>query len=155
MAWVYYFTISQKGVPWKSWLDPRFPRNLKLKQILKWLPLDRGCFKVYFFTQREKVTQLVFSLLILMQNMHPMEVTSRKRGWNTGKSREGGGDITVAVFWVFTSLGDLIFSVSSFSREPEARVRSPSKLLLHVASLLFFLSFFALPFPVWFVGSGY
>ena len=32
----------QKGVPWKSWLDPQFLRNPKLKQILKWLPLDRG-----------------------------------------------------------------------------------------------------------------
>ena len=46
----------EKGVPWKFWLDPRFPRNSKLKQILKWLPLDRGCFKVYFFTKGRKYT---------------------------------------------------------------------------------------------------
>ena len=50
----YYLTISRKGVPWKFWLDPRFSRNLKLKWILKWLPLDRGCFKFYFL-QKEKV----------------------------------------------------------------------------------------------------
>ena len=47
MAQNYYFTISLKGVPWKFWLDPRFPRNRKLKWIVKWLPLDRGYFKVY------------------------------------------------------------------------------------------------------------
>ena len=35
-------------VPWKSWLDPRFPRNSILKWILKWLPLDRGYFKLCF-----------------------------------------------------------------------------------------------------------
>ena len=44
----YYFTISRKGVPWKSWLDPRFPRNTKSKWTLKWLPLDRGYLKFYF-----------------------------------------------------------------------------------------------------------
>ena len=44
----YFFTISRKGVPWKSWLDPRFPRNSKSKWTLKWLPLDRGYFKFYF-----------------------------------------------------------------------------------------------------------
>ena len=47
------FTISKKGVLWKFWLDPRFPWNSKLKWILKWLPLDRGCFKFYFFTKGE------------------------------------------------------------------------------------------------------
>ena len=31
-----------------------FPRDSELKQILKWLPLDRGRFKVYFL-QKEKV----------------------------------------------------------------------------------------------------
>ena len=55
MTWYYYFTIFQKEVLWKFWLDPRFPRNLKLKQILKWLSLDRGCFKVYFFTKGESL----------------------------------------------------------------------------------------------------
>ena len=25
----------EKGIPWKFWLDPQFPRNPKLKQILK------------------------------------------------------------------------------------------------------------------------
>ena len=45
----------EKGVSWKFWLDPRFPRNPKLKWILKWLPLDRGCFKFYFFTKGESL----------------------------------------------------------------------------------------------------
>ena len=48
MARFYYFMISRKEVPRKSWLDPRFPRNPKLKWILKRLPLDRGYFKVHF-----------------------------------------------------------------------------------------------------------
>ena len=48
MVWDYYFTISQKGAPWKSWLDPRFPRDSKSKWTLKWLPLDRSYFKFYF-----------------------------------------------------------------------------------------------------------
>ena len=48
MARFYYFMISRKGVPWKSWFDPRFPRNPKLKCILKRLALDRGYFKVHF-----------------------------------------------------------------------------------------------------------
>ena len=44
----YYFPISRKGVPWKFWLDPRFPPNSKPKWTLKWLPLDRDYFKFYF-----------------------------------------------------------------------------------------------------------
>ena len=44
----YYFTISRKEVPWKSWLDPRFSQNFKSKWTLKWLSLDRGYFKFYF-----------------------------------------------------------------------------------------------------------
>ena len=44
----YYFTISRKGVPWKFWLNPRFPRDSKPKWTLEWLPLDRGYFKFYF-----------------------------------------------------------------------------------------------------------
>ena len=55
MARFYYFTISRKEVPRKFWLDPRFPRNPKLKEILKWLPLDRDYFKVYFL-QKGKVS---------------------------------------------------------------------------------------------------
>ena len=38
----------RKGALWKSWLDPRFSRNSKSKWTLKWLPLNRGCFKFYF-----------------------------------------------------------------------------------------------------------
>ena len=38
-----------KGAPWKFWLDPRFPRNSKPKWTLKWLPIDRGYFKFYFY----------------------------------------------------------------------------------------------------------
>ena len=44
-----FYDLPKKGVPWKFWLDPRFPRNPKLKWTLKRLPLDRGCFKFYFF----------------------------------------------------------------------------------------------------------
>ena len=41
--------MPQKNeISWKSWLNPRFPRNSKSKWILKWLPLDRGYFKFYF-----------------------------------------------------------------------------------------------------------
>ena len=46
----------EKGVLWKFWFDLRFPQNPKLKWILKWLPLDRGYFKVYFFYTRRKYT---------------------------------------------------------------------------------------------------
>ena len=49
MVWGYYFTISWKKTPWKFWLDPWFLRNSKLKWTLKWLPLDRGYFKFYFY----------------------------------------------------------------------------------------------------------
>ena len=45
----------EKGVPWKFWLDPRFSRDPKIKWILKWPPLDRGYFKVYFFTKGESL----------------------------------------------------------------------------------------------------
>ena len=55
MARVYYFTISRKGIPWKFWLDPRFPRDPKLKWSLKRLPLDRGYFKFYFFIKGENL----------------------------------------------------------------------------------------------------
>ena len=41
----------EKRVPWKFWLDPRFPRDPKLKWILKWPPLDRGYFKILLFTK--------------------------------------------------------------------------------------------------------
>ena len=54
MVWDYYFTISRKRGQWKFWLDFRFPRDSKLKWILKWLPLDRGYFKFYFL-QKTKV----------------------------------------------------------------------------------------------------
>ena len=39
----------KKGIPWKFWLDPQFPRNSKPKWTLKWLPIDRGYFKFYFY----------------------------------------------------------------------------------------------------------
>ena len=45
----------EKGVPWKFWLDPQFPRDPKIKWILKWPPLDRSYFKVYFFTKGESL----------------------------------------------------------------------------------------------------
>ena len=59
MARFYYFTISRKEVPRKFWLDPWFPRNPKLKWILKWPPLDRGYFKVYFFKRGKFSNNLV------------------------------------------------------------------------------------------------
>ena len=56
IIWLRFIILQspEKGISWKFWLDPRFPRNPKLKQILKWLPLDRGYFKVYFFYKRGK-----------------------------------------------------------------------------------------------------
>ena len=47
-----FYYLSKKGVPWKFWLDPRFFRDLKLKWILKWLPFDRGYFKIYFYKEK-------------------------------------------------------------------------------------------------------
>ena len=43
----------EKGASWKFWLDPRFPQNPKLKWILKWVPLNRGYFKLYFLQKRK------------------------------------------------------------------------------------------------------
>ena len=45
----------EKGTPWKFWLNPRFLQNSKSKWTLKWLSLDRGYFKFYFY-KREKST---------------------------------------------------------------------------------------------------
>ena len=42
-----------KGVPWKFWLDPRFPQDPKLKWILKWLSLDKGYLKFCFLQKGE------------------------------------------------------------------------------------------------------
>ena len=52
------FRSSEKGVPWKFWLDLRFPRDPKLKWILKWLPLDRGYFEFYFRKRRRFTNNL-------------------------------------------------------------------------------------------------
>ena len=60
----YYFTISRKEVSRKFWLDPWFPRNPKLKWILKWLPLNRGYFKVYFFKRGKFFNNLVPYILL-------------------------------------------------------------------------------------------
>ena len=49
-----FYDFPKKGVPENFWLDARFPRDPKLKWILKWLPLDRGYFKFYFL-EKEKV----------------------------------------------------------------------------------------------------
>ena len=60
----------EKGVPWKFWLDPRFPRNPKLKWILKWLPLDRGYFKFYFFfTKGESLLIILCRTYLLTRNL--------------------------------------------------------------------------------------
>ena len=62
------FYDPPKGVPWKFWLDPRFPQNLKLKWILKRLPLDRGYFKVYFFTKGESILIIFSHTYLLTRN---------------------------------------------------------------------------------------
>ena len=49
----------EKGVPWKFWLDLRFPRDPKLKWILKWLSLDRGYFKFYFYKRGKSTNNFI------------------------------------------------------------------------------------------------
>ena len=85
MFWVYVIRISnkigkiiwleiiilrspEKRVPWKFWLDPRFPWNPKLKWILKWLPLDKGYFKFYFFTKGESLLIISCHIYLLTRN---------------------------------------------------------------------------------------
>ena len=43
IVWLGVVTLRSlvKGTPWKFWFDPLW--------ILKWLPLDRGYFKFYFY----------------------------------------------------------------------------------------------------------
>ena len=69
MARFYYFMISRKEVPRKFWLDPRFPRNPKLKWILKQPPLDRGYFKVYFFSKGESFLIISCHIYLLTRNL--------------------------------------------------------------------------------------
>ena len=69
MGRFYYFMTSRKEVPRKSWLDPQFPRNPKLKWILKRLPLDRGYFKVYFFKRGKFSNNLVSHIYLSTRNM--------------------------------------------------------------------------------------
>ena len=59
----------EKGAPWKFWLDPRFPRDPKLKWILKWLLLDRGYFKVFFFTKRESLLIISCYVYLSIRNL--------------------------------------------------------------------------------------
>ena len=59
MAQGYFLQSPEKGVSWKFWLDPRFPRDPKLKWILKWLPLDRGYFKFYFYKRGKSFNNLM------------------------------------------------------------------------------------------------
>ena len=58
----------EKGVLWKFWLDPRFSQNPKLKWILKWLSLDRGYFKFYFFTKGESPLIISCHIYLLTRN---------------------------------------------------------------------------------------
>ena len=69
MARFYYVAISRKEVPQKFWLDPRFSRNPKLKWILKWLPLDRDYFKVYFFKREKFSNNPVPYIYLLTRNL--------------------------------------------------------------------------------------
>ena len=77
----------EKGVSWKFWLDPRFPRNPKLKWSLKWLPLDRGYFKFYFLQKGE-------SLLIIPSHTY---LSSRK---------------FVSLFQIITALPCILFVIN-------------------------------------------
>ena len=52
----------KKGTLWKFWFDPRFSRNSKFKWTLKWLPFDRGYFKIYFYKSE--------SILIISYHMY-------------------------------------------------------------------------------------
>ena len=47
-----FYSLWKNGIPWKSGLDPRFPRHSKQKWVLKWLPLDRGHFD-FIFTNKD------------------------------------------------------------------------------------------------------
>ena len=66
----------EKRAPWKFWLDPRFFRNPKLKWILKWLPLDRGYFKFYFFIKGESI------LIISCHMTIPISYHTYFKTWN-------------------------------------------------------------------------
>ena len=58
----------EKKVPWKFWLDPRFPRKSKSKWTLKWLPLDRGYFKFYFH-KGESILIIPCHIYLLARNL--------------------------------------------------------------------------------------
>ena len=67
------YNILKIEIPWKSWSDPWFPRNSKSKWTLKWLPLDRGHFKFYFWKGKSILIILgrtyiwTFNFVILFQ----------------------------------------------------------------------------------------
>ena len=50
----YFYDLAKRGFRGNFGLILDFPEIPKLKWILKRLPLDRGCFKVYFL-QKGKV----------------------------------------------------------------------------------------------------
>ena len=63
LRWLYdsillFHDLSKRGFA-KFWLDAWFPRNPKLKWILKRPSLDRGYFKVYFFKKGKFSNNLV------------------------------------------------------------------------------------------------
>ena len=108
-------------VPWKSWLDPRFSWNSMLKWILKWLPLDRGHFKLYFHKGKSMLVisrptffrtleYVVLSQVVLCITMHfiPVKCLVFRYYWST-ISRKRGGMKTLAR--------------SSVSLSPQVRVK--------------------------------
>ena len=106
----------EKGVPWKFWLDPRFSRNPKRKWILKWLPLDRGCFKILLFTKGESSLIILCHTSLLTSNfaifissrvcitMHfiPVKCLVFRYYWSTILRKRGGME-TLARSSVFLS----------------------------------------------------
>ena len=107
--------ILKNEVPWKSWLDPRFPRNSMLKWILKLLLLDRGYFKFYF-SEGESILIIschtyfrthefvVLFQVVLCITMHfiPIKCLVFRYYWST-IPRKRGGMKTLARSSVFLS----------------------------------------------------
>ena len=101
---LFFLRSLEKGVLWKFWLDPQFPWDPKLKWILKWLPPDRGYFKVYFFTKKESFLIILChrylstrNLVILFQvivciTMHfiPVKCLAFRYYWSTIPRKRGG-----------------------------------------------------------------
>ena len=53
MKWSWFINERslENEIPWKSWLDLRFPWRSERKWILKWLPPNRGHFNFIFVNE--------------------------------------------------------------------------------------------------------